>query len=273
MNVNKLLDATMKIAGAGLTVALLGNQATFVVEPGHSGVVFDRFQGVKEKVYGEGLHFVVPFLQWPIIYDTRITPSLHRTETASKDLQTIRLFVRLLHQPVVEKLPWIFSQVGTDYAERILPSIGNEVLKAVVAEFDADELVTQREAVSCDIRDRLIKRAEHYNIILRDVSITKLEFSPEYTAAIERKQVEQQIAERQKFIVEKSKQEKLAAVIRVEGETEAGRLLSEAMKISPEFLELRKIEAAKKIAEYLARSQRVVYLPNNGGNLLLNIPN
>ena len=129
MNVNKLLDATMKIAGAGLTVALLGNQATFVVEPGHSGVVFDRFQGVKEKVYGEGLHFVVPFLQWPIIYDTRITPSLHRTETASKDLQTIRLFVRLLHQPVVEKLPWIFSQVGTDYAERILPSIGNEVLK------------------------------------------------------------------------------------------------------------------------------------------------
>ena len=64
-------------------------------------------------------------------------------------------------------------------------------------------------------------------------------YSPEYTAAIERKQVEQQIAERQKFIVEKSKQEKLAAVIRVEGETEAGRLLSEAMKISPEFLELR----------------------------------
>ena len=49
-------------------------------------------------------------------------------------------------------------------------------LSAVVAEFDADELVTQREAVSCDIRDRLIKRAEHYNIILRDVSITKLEF-------------------------------------------------------------------------------------------------
>ena len=135
---------------------------------------------------------------------------------------------------------------------------------AVVAEFDADELVTQREHVSRDIRDRLIRRAENYNIVFRDVSITKLEFrlrfipdsskestfslssthfcfSPEYTAAIERKQVEQQIAERQKFVVERAKQEKMAAVIRVEGETEAGRLISEAMQISPEFLELRSL--------------------------------
>ena len=74
------------------------------------------------------------------------------------------------------------------------------------------------------------------------------QISPEYTAAIERKQVEQQIAERQRFVVEKAKQEKLATVIRIEGETEAGRLISEAMMISPEFLELRKIEASKVFA-------------------------
>ena len=78
--------------------------------------------------------------------------------------------------------------------------------------------------------------------------------SPEYTAAIERKQVEQQIAERQRFVVEKAKQEKLATVIRIEGETEAGRLISEAMKISPEFLELRKIEASKVLETIWGRS-------------------
>lgn len=272
MNVNRFLNRAIGLAIGGLIAVGVGREYLFVVEPGHRGIVFDRFTGVRETVYDEGLHFVIPFLQWPIIYDVRISPSLHRTETASKDLQTIRLSVRVLHQPVIEKLPWIFSQVGLDYAERVLPSIGNEVLKAVVAEFDADELVTQREAVSCDIRDRLIKRAAYYQIVLRDVSIINLDFSPEYTQAIERKQVEQQIAERQKFLVEKAKQEQLAAVIRVEGETEAGRLLSEAMKISPEFLELRKIEAAKQIAGYLASSNHVVYLPNNGGNLLLNVP-
>jgi hypothetical protein len=78
--------------------------------------------------------------------------------------------------------------------------------------------------------------------------------SPEYTAAIERKQVEQQIAERQRFVVEKAKQEKMATVIRIEGETEAGRLISEAMKISPEFLELRKIEASKVFSSPMAAS-------------------
>jgi hypothetical protein len=95
--------------------------------------------------------------------------------------------------------------------------------------------------------------------------------SPEYTAAIERKQVQQQVAERQKFVVERSRQESLAAFIRIEGETEAGRMITEAMRISPEYLELRKIEASKRIAEYLARSRNIVYVPNNG-SFLLNLP-
>ena len=98
-------------------------------------------------------------------------------------------------------MPWIFSEVGKNYAERVLPSIGNEVLKgfyfptsfrsavlgflsnsllflflAVVAEYDADELVTQREAVSSEIREKLIRRAATYQIQLHDVSITNLEF-------------------------------------------------------------------------------------------------
>ena len=265
-------NALLAVGLGGLLVAGAAKQCLYVVDPGERAVLFDRFSGVKMGVYGEGMHFKIPFIQWPVIFDTRITPTVHRTESASKDLQTVRLSVRLLHQPIIENLPVLFKEVGENYAERILPSIGNEVLKAVVAEYDADELVTQREAVSADIRERLILRAQNYNIILRDVSITNLEFSPEYTAAIERKQVEQQIAERQRFIVEKAKQEKLATVIRIEGETEAGRMISEAMQISPEFLELRKIEASKKIAEYLAYSRNVVYVPGGGSNLLLNIP-
>mmetsp|Transcript_29113 Transcript_29113/g.45027 ORF Transcript_29113/g.45027 Transcript_29113/m.45027 type:complete len:277 (-) Transcript_29113:54-884(-) len=262
----------MLIGGGGLALTTFGSSCFYAVQPGERAVLFDRIAGVKQTVYGEGLHFMVPLLQWPVIYETRITAFRHQTETASKDLQTVKLTVRLLHQPEIDKLPWIFSNIGLKYAESVLPSIGNEVLKAVVAEFDADELVTQRETVSNDIRQRLIKRANHYNIILRDVSITSLEFSPEYTAAIERKQVEQQIAERQKFVVEKAKQEKEASVIRIEGETEAGRLISESMQASPEFLELRKIETAKKIAALLAGNPGVVYLPSKGGNLLLNLP-
>tara|TARA_R110002050_G_scaffold51140_5_gene117810 strand:- start:1572 stop:2000 length:429 start_codon:yes stop_codon:yes gene_type:complete len=119
---------TTALMGAG-AVGVVAKSFFYVVQPGERAIIFDRFQGVKQNVYNEGMHVKVPFLQWPVIYNTRITPSLHRTETASKDLQTVRLTVRLLYQPVIEKLPWIYSEVGENYAERVLPSIGNEVLK------------------------------------------------------------------------------------------------------------------------------------------------
>jgi prohibitin 1 len=267
---SKFIPLLTKVAqfGAGLTaLSFVGSQAMYVVPPGHRALHFSRFGGgILPEEHDEGINFVLPWFQRPHMIDVRTTPYVIRTDTGTKDLQTVRLTVRVLYAPELGKLQKLFTGVGEEFADTIFTSIGNEVLKAVVAQFDADELVTQREVVSQQIRARLRSRAGYYDLELKDISITALEFSPEYAQAIEAKQVEQQRVERQRYIVDIARQLKLASVIRVEGETEAARLISEAMMISPEFLELRRIEAAKDIARTLATSRNITYLPGGSGN-------
>ena len=187
-------------------------------------------------------------------------------------MQTIGITLRLLYRPEPNSLPAIHSRLGPDYDERVLPGLGNEVLKAVVAQYDAGELITQREIVSRQVREHLTKRANEFGILLDDVSITDTSFSPEFTSAIEHKQVAQQEAERSKFVVLKAEQEKKAAIIRAEGEAEAAKLIDEAMKGGSGFIELRRIEASREIAETLSRSRNITYIPK-GANILMSMPN
>merc|ERR1719379_3415218 len=168
---------------------------------------------------GEGTHFRIPWLQTPHLFDVRIRPRNISSNTGTKDLQVVTINLRVLSRPEEEFLPDIFSSLGVDYDERVLPSIGNEVLKAVVAQYNAESLITKREAVSCEVRDALTKRAKEFHIKLDDVAIADLKFGKEFTAAIESKQVAEQDAERARFLVMKAEQEKRASIIRAEGES------------------------------------------------------
>lgn len=242
------------------------------VPGGYRAVMFDRFSGVRGTASGEGTHFLVPWLQRAILYDVRIKPRNISTTTGSKDMQMVSLTLRVMSRPDVSVLPKIYQNLGLDYDERVLPSIGNEVLKATVAQFDAAELITQREVVSARIRADLMQRAKEFNILLEDVSITHMTFGKEFTTAVEQKQIAQQDAERAKFVVEKAEQERQAAVIRAEGEAEAAAVISKALNRAGEaFVQFRRIEASKDIATSLANSRNVTYLPAGNAGMLMQV--
>lgn len=267
-NLNRLRDLATCAFGCGF-IGYISYNSLFTVAGGHRAVLFNRVQGVKPNVYSEGTHFAIPWFEWPIDFDVRTRPKELPSLTGTRDLQYVNISLRVLYRPDERHLPEIVRQYGEDYDKRILPSIMNETLKAVVAQYNAEQLTTQREEISRLIRRNLVERAEDFFIDIADCSITHLSFGPEYTKAVESKQVAQQEAERAKYMVEMAEQERKSKVIAAQGESKAAELVGNAMKNNPAFAELRRIEAAREIAQAVSTSSNRVFL--NSDSLLINL--
>lgn len=264
--------AASRAAGSLMVAGGLGYGAynsVFTVEGGHRVVMYNRVLGMKDTIYNEGLNFNIPWFERPVDYDIRTRPVNLQTLTGSKDLQMVTIGVRVLHKPDPNHLVWIYRHLGKNYNERILPSLMNECAKAVVARYNANELLTKREEVSASISAELSGRCSGFHVVLEDVAITHLAFSPEYAKAVEAKQVAQQDAERAKYVVLGAIQEKKTIITKARGEAESAELIGTAVKRNPGFMKLRRIDAAKDIADTVAGSGNKVYL--NADSLLLNL--
>ena len=262
---NNLLKATFGLGAVGYGAY----ESLYTVEGGHRAVIYSRFTGVRETVYGEGMHFKIPWIERPIIFDIRTRPHQMQSLTGTKDLQMVNITLRVLTRPSIPNLEKIYTKLGLDYNERVLPSIVNEVLKQVIARYTAAQLLTMREQVSATVRSNLLERSSEFYINLEDVSIVDLTFGVEFMKAVEAKQVAQQDAERARFIVQEAQQQKKSTIIRATGEARSIKLIGESIEQNPAYIELRKLEAARQIAHTLSRSANRAYL--SADSLLLNI--
>lgn len=121
-------------AGAGSYGAY---HSMVTVQPGHLGLIYNRFGGLNERhVLTEGLNFVIPWFQRAIIYDVRTRPQPIDTQSGSKgienilflytslkiylilfdiisaDLQMVQISLRVLFKPDPTQLPFIYRRLG-----------------------------------------------------------------------------------------------------------------------------------------------------------------
>jgi regulator of protease activity HflC (stomatin/prohibitin superfamily) len=122
-----------KLGGAMVGLGIFANNFIFVVDGGERAIRMSALKGLQSHVYGEGMHFKMPFIDTIIRFEIRTQPTMIHSTTGTNDMQTVNVSMRLLYRPILENLPIILSNIGQNYDERIIPSIGNEVLKSTIA--------------------------------------------------------------------------------------------------------------------------------------------
>ena len=202
-NIKKAKIWIISGVAALLLVAAIGSTMT-IVPAGHAGVVV-TMGSVSQRVLEEGLHFKAPFVQQVVIMNNKIQKTEVSSNSVSKDLQTISSSVAINYHITKDASATIYQTIGEQYADTVLQPAIQEAVKAVTAQYTAEELITKRSAVGDEIGQTLSNKVSEYGILIDKFNIVNFDFSEEFNAAIEQKQV----AEQNKLRAETEKEQQI----------------------------------------------------------------
>jgi prohibitin 2 len=242
---------TLGIIGAVLIVAGYLLLSLNTVPPGHVGVVVQLGQ-VLPNTLPPGLYFRPFLIQNVIDFETRVKPHNFRAiDAASREYQSVKLTGTLNFSVDGQQADDLYTRVGLDFADRVIDSAFADIVKEVVPQYGVGEILAKRDEIRAATKERMQAALGRYGIIVEDVYLADISFSPEYAQAIEQKQVAQQAVEREREVLNQrriqaeqaeaqAKGEAAAEVARAQGAAQANKLLTES--ITPELIEYQRVQ-------------------------------
>jgi regulator of protease activity HflC (stomatin/prohibitin superfamily) len=223
-------------------VALIIISGSFgTVGAGERGILL-QFGAVKDKVFGEGFYFKIPFVHQVVKIDVKIQKDEVPARAFSKDLQTVTSRIALNYHLVPDSVNKIWQEVGENYNVRIIAPSIQEAVKATTAKFTAEELITKREEVKEQIKVNLAERLLERFIVVDEFNIIDFDFSVAFNEAIEAKVTAEQLKLKADRDLERIKIEKEQKITEAEGKAQAIKIEAQALMANPKVVELRWIE-------------------------------
>lgn len=222
-----------------LLILLFGSWGT--VEAGHRGIVL-RMGAVQAGIKGEGVYGKLPWIESVIEMDVRTQKEQVETEGASKDLQSVKTIIALNLSVQPDKVALIYQTIGKDYLDKVVAPSMQEAIKAVIAQYTAEELISKREEVRVHISSLIAEKLTPLGIKTDALNIVDFDFSAAFNQAIEAKVTAEQNALAAKNLLAQKTYEAQQAVATAKGKAEAMSIESEALAKNPQVLQLRALE-------------------------------
>lgn len=260
-----------------LVLAVL-SQSVKVIPPGRTGVIFNLKGGIEKKALKEGIHFLVPFVQSLIMFDTRILTYSFSGSTydelrlgdpivaKTKDGQIVGIEFSLVTQMIQEKAPDVYQKLRTDY-EPVLKAKTGKIMQEVIARHVADALYTEetRVAVTQEVFKNLSESFMESGFELKDILLRKIDFSKEYIEAIERKQIALQKAQLAQIRKEIAVKEKRIEIIKGEAKAQEVEIKGRVIQLNPRVAELEYLDAIEQ------SEQKIPVILGLEGNTFVNL--